>query len=406
MDCPAMVLATVPTRISMPKFAVLNNISTNGRQSRNQRLHWTVRPSCMHQHHQSSHFLAGPLESGKKNLVSSRTLYVKALPEVGRQRWYLSASGAGEPSSVDSEKSDRHKEGEEEVVDGVTLRHGFLNNNDITIHFVEAGDPTGKLVLLIHGWPNFWYVWKNQFKALSDAGYHAVAIDLRGYNLSSKPDSLEYYVRSAVLDDIVKCIDHFGHGDAAVMVGHDLGSIISWSLAEDHPSKVEKLVTVNTGRLTDFSKILTSNLSQAFRSWYIGAMQIPGVAEFAIAYDNCLVVRSMLKNLIPAMTDDDIERHVKAYSHPGAVKGSISFYRAAVRGLWHPSGEVPVVKTPVTVFWGDKDAFILPIVAQPDKATAPNSKVVHLPESSHWPMWDDPRLFNELLLRTLAETGS
>ncbi|KAL2633915.1 hypothetical protein R1flu_005394 [Riccia fluitans] len=399
MASPAMALAMVSSTISTSELVVLNNYSTNGRKPRHMRLHLTARPSCTLQHHQqNSHVVAGQLQFCRKDVFTSNNIYGKALPEVRRSSMTTGSRLEASAGNIDM--------GEEDLVDGVTLRHGFLKNNDIRVHFVECGDPTGKLVLLIHGWPNFWYIWKNQFKALSEAGYHVIALDLRGYNLSSKPDDLESYKRSAVLDDIVKFINHFGDGDAAIMVGHDWGSTISWCMAEDHPNKVEKLVTVNMGRLTDFSRILTSNVSQLLRSWYIGAFQVPYLAEATIAYNNCLILRAVLQNSIPTMTDNDIERHVKAYSHPGAMKGSLSFYRAAVRGLWHQSGKVPVVETPVTVLWGYKDDFLLPIVAEPDKATAPNAKVVHLPQAGHWPMWHDPELFNELLLKTIENKGA
>ncbi|KAG6551242.1 hypothetical protein Mapa_007168 [Marchantia paleacea] len=407
-----MAAASASTMVTMSNLAAGKTPWSSAREPKTIHLHpWATMPSSVSQLRQMSKTVS--MNSGKNEEISSKRMFHTSTHQgkrssVRKTRWVSASSGQSTPRARGPPaipgKVEMH---EEEVVDGVKLQHGFMNNNDVKIHFVECGDPAGKLVILVHGWPNFWYVWKYQFKPLAAAGYHVIALDLRGYNLSSKPEKLESFVRPAVLSDFLCFIDFFGNGEPAIMVGHDWGSTISWCLAEDYPSKVERVVTVNMGRLTDFSKILTSNLAQLLRSWYIGAFQIPYLAEHAIAYDGCLILREILNTFIPSMPNSDVERHVTAYSVPGAIKGSLTFYRAAARGLWHlPDNKVPVVKTPVTVFWGDKDSFLLPIVAEPSKDTALNARVVHLPQCAHWPMWDDPKLFNELLLETMAEKSS
>ncbi|BFI31763.1 epoxide hydrolase 4 [Marchantia polymorpha subsp. ruderalis] len=404
-----MAAAAASTMVTMSNVAGRKTLCPSARESKTVDLHprATMPPSLI-QVRQMSKTVS--INSGKTKGSFSKRMFQISTHQGERSsvRKIRCVSGQSTPRArgppAIPAKVEMH---EEEIVDGVNVQHGYLNNKDVKIHFVECGDPAGKLVILVHGWPNFWYVWKHQFKALAAAGYHVIALDLRGYNLSSKPEKLESFVRSEVLSDFVCFIDIFGNGEPAIMVGHDWGSTISWCFAEDYPSKVERLVTINMGRLTDFSQILRSNPAQLLRSWYIGAFQIPHLAEHAIAYDRCLILREICRNCIPSMSTSDIERHVTAYSIPGAIKGSLTFYRAAVRGLWHlPDKKVPVVKTPVTVFWGDKDSFLLPIVAEPSKDTALNAKVVHLPQCAHWPMWDDPKLFNELLLETIAGKSS
>ncbi|KAL3698413.1 hypothetical protein R1sor_012489 [Riccia sorocarpa] len=313
---------------------------------------------------------------------------------------HVSQEVAKAPVSEDSAEVEMQ---EEEILEGVSLRHGFLDNKGIKLHYVECGDPNGKLVMLVHGFPNFWYVWKHQFKVLSESGYHVVAPDLRGYNLSSKPEGLPSYGRSPIVSDMLAFIDHFSNGNAAILVGHDWGAPVVWCVAEDHPSKVERLVSVNMGRLSDLKRTLRSHPSQILRSWYMGAMQIPYVFEFFLSFNNYRMLKASLKKSNPNMSEDDIERHVKAYSIPGALKGGMSYYRASVRGLWDVSNKKSVVNAPVTMIWGDKDTYLLPAIAEVDKETVPNARIVHLPECGHWPMWDNTELFNELLLSSIGE---
>ncbi|KAG0603279.1 hypothetical protein M758_10G081200 [Ceratodon purpureus] len=166
------------------------------------------------------------------------------------------------------------EEGFEEVVGGCLVQHGQVWNGDVKIHYVECGDKNGELVVLIHGFPNFWYVWKNQFLALAEAGYHVVAPDLRGYNTSSKPDGIQCYGRSAVVSDMVLLIDHLGNGKPATVVGHDWGGFVTWALAEDFPQKVKKAVLANVPHSSVFGSALRSSLRQIRRSWYIGIIPL------------------------------------------------------------------------------------------------------------------------------------
>jgi hypothetical protein len=108
--------------------------------------------------------------------------------------------------------------GQEEVIGECQLQHGEILNGDIKIHYVECGKSDGDLVLLLHGFPNFWYVWKNQFQPLAEAGFHIIAPDMRGYNTSSKPTGVASYGRQPVLSDVVCIIDHFGAGKRAIVV--------------------------------------------------------------------------------------------------------------------------------------------------------------------------------------------
>src|ERR1700760_3132329 len=120
---------------------------------------------------------------------------------------------------------------------GIELREGNADVGDVTLHYVEAGD--GPLVVLLHGFPEFWYGWRRQIAPLAAAGYRVVAPDLRGYNLSSKPDGVGAYGADALADDIRGLIHELG-AESALVAGHDWGGSVAWTLAMNHPEVVER----------------------------------------------------------------------------------------------------------------------------------------------------------------------
>jgi pimeloyl-ACP methyl ester carboxylesterase len=138
-------------------------------------------------------------------------------------------------------------------------------------------------VLLLHGFPNFWYVWKNQFQPLAEAGFHVIAPDMRGYNTSSKPIGVASYGRQPVLSDVVCIIDHFGAGKRAIVVGHDWGGAVAWALAEDYPSKLTKIVVVNSAHLSVLGQLMWTNFQQLWRTWYILFFQLSWLPEFVMS---------------------------------------------------------------------------------------------------------------------------
>ena len=151
--------------------------------------------------------------------------------------------------------------------------------NGVRLHWVTAGDASGPLVVLLHGFPDFWYGWRHQLPALAAAGFRVVAVDLRGYNLSERPPRVEDYSRDALADDVAALVAHLG-AERAAIVGHDWGGLIAWHLAARHPGRVARLVVLNAPHPARYKELLR-NTSQALRSWYAAFFQIPrGCGEF------------------------------------------------------------------------------------------------------------------------------
>lgn len=144
------------------------------------------------------------------------------------------------------------------------VEHGYADSNGVKIHYASLGK--GPLVVMIHGFPDFWYSWRDQMEALS-ANYQVVAIDQRGYNLSDKPKGVENYDMMLLVGDVAAVIKHLGR-DKAIIVGHDWGGIVAWTLAMAKPDLVEKLVILNLPHPKGLRRELATNAQQQKNSQY------------------------------------------------------------------------------------------------------------------------------------------
>src|SRR3954463_16019244 len=154
---------------------------------------------------------------------------------------------------------------------GTELREGYAEIVDVKLHYVEAGD--GPLVVLLHGFPEFWYGWRGQIAPLVEAGFRVVAPDLRGYNLSSRPDGFAEYTADKLAADVRGLIRELGAGSAMV-VGHDWGGTVAWTLAMNHPEFVDRLAILNAAHPRRLNEGLRSP-RHLLRSWYFFYFQFP-----------------------------------------------------------------------------------------------------------------------------------
>jgi epoxide hydrolase 4 len=293
-----------------------------------------------------------------------------------------------------------------------TLEHRTVDLDAVRLHLVEAG--SGPLVVLLHGFPEFWYSWRHQIPALADAGFRVAAPDMRGYNLSDKPRGVESYRGEALAGDVRALIEALGE-DRAHVVGHDWGAQVTWETAMRHPEHVDRLAILNVPHPTRMLEGLRTP-SQLRRSWYMFFFQLPGVPEAAFRRNDFAWPRKVLREdpVSPdAFREEDIERFVEAWSQPGAVGAMIDYYRAAFRnpaalnallGRGDGPPDLSVVHAPTLVIWGERDTALGSELAEPDRRWVPNLvEVERLPDASHWVQNDAPERVNELLRRFLAE---
>ncbi|MFL5826775.1 MAG: alpha/beta fold hydrolase [Thermoleophilaceae bacterium] len=277
------------------------------------------------------------------------------------------------------------------------LQEGFAETNGIRLHYVEAGE--GPLVVLLHGFPEFWYSWRNQIDALVEAGFRVVAPDMRGYNLSDKPPGVKAYDTDVLAADVAGLIRERG-AERAFLVGHDWGAAVAWVTAMNHPDVVEKLAILNVPHPRRFLEALRSP-RQLRKSWYMFFFQIPWLPERLERLGRHRFFRSGLQEAKPgAFSNEDIERYVEAWEQPGALTGSINYYRAAFRRTpKQAEARLKPVQAPTRVIWGEKDRYIGRELAEPPRADVPQlDQVYRLPDASHWVQHDEPQRVSELLI--------
>ena len=181
---------------------------------------------------------------------------------------------------------------------GIELREGYADVGDQSLHYVEAGD--GPLIVLLHGFPEFWFGWRPQIEPLAAAGFRVVAPDTRGYNLSSKPEGFEDYGVDLLADDIRGFIGELG-AESAFLVGHDWGGSIAWTVAMNHPEVVDRLAILNAAHPRKLSEGL-KHPSQLRRSWYFFFFATPGLPEEVVHLRDWHFFRHFLQDANPPYT--------------------------------------------------------------------------------------------------------
>ena len=286
----------------------------------------------------------------------------------------------------------------DETLRRVELAHRYADLGDVRLHYVEAGE--GPLVLLLHGFPQFWYQWRHQVPALVEAGFRVVAPDMRGYNLSDKPLGVRAYRVELLARDVERLILACGGGTADV-VGHDWGAIAAWIVAMRHPERVEKLAILNVPHPACSLDGLLSPM-QLLRSSYVFFFQIPRLPEEVIRAGDFALLRSALRRdpVRPGMfSDEDVQRYVEAISRPGALTATINYYRALLRNPGETRALLKSIEAPVLVIWGERDRFLSRRLSEPPHLWVPNLvRVKRLPDASHWVAEDRPLEVNTLLL--------
>jgi len=283
------------------------------------------------------------------------------------------------------------------------LKDGYVKVNGVRIHYVTAGK--GPVILFLHGFPEFWYAWKNQ---LAEFGkdHQAIAPDLRGYNLSDKPGELDAYRMANLVEDIRALADHFSHHKKFVLVGHDWGGAVAWSFAIAHPDYLRKLVIVNAPHPGVFARLLASDPAQQKASHYMlmfrGEQAEKTLSDNSYALLVNIVLGAGLKSGV--FSEEDKQAYIKAWSQPGALTGGLNYYRANRVGP--PSADAPstgnfaadpsalTVKVPTLVIWGEKDTALLTGNLEGlDKFVNPLT-IRRIADGSHWVIHEKPAEVN------------
>jgi pimeloyl-ACP methyl ester carboxylesterase len=273
----------------------------------------------------------------------------------------------------------------------------FTDVNGIRLHYMEEG--SGDLVILLHGFPEFWYGWRKQISVLS-RHYRVIAPDMRGYNLSDKPQDVSQYKIEILAKDIAELILKLG-GGKAIVVGHDWGAAVAWATATLYPELVTKLGILNVPHPAEMRKALLGfNLAQWRKSYYIFLFQLPYLPEWFMSRDLTHILTRTFATFSPSgipPSAPEIAGYVKAYSQPGGLSGPINYYRAAMRYVnsFDISQQLPM---PILMLWGEQDKALGKELTYNTKQYCKDLELIYDPTSGHFIQYDNPEWVNDRLL--------
>ena len=282
------------------------------------------------------------------------------------------------------------------------LEHSTINTNGIRLHVVQAGPKGGIPVLLLHGFPEFWYGWRKQIPALTQAGCRVIVPDQRGYNLSDKPQGIKAYCVDTLMEDVTGLIHALDYEKVNV-VGHDWGAVIAWMLAIQYPDKLHRLGVINVPHPAVMKRFLQRDFEQMRRSWYAWFFQLPWLPEISMRIGNWRGASlGMRRSGKPnAFTDEDIEKYREAWSQPGAITAMLNWYRAAARYRPEITNGMRV-HVPTLILWGVKDFALSRRMARPSLDYCEEGNLIFFPDATHWVQHEEADEINRQLLAFIS----
>lgn len=282
----------------------------------------------------------------------------------------------------------------------------------IRLHYASCGERGRPLMLFVHGFPEFWYAWKDLLPQFGER-FFAVAPDLRGYNLSSKPAELSAYKPAVLVGDLAHLIRGLGY-ERAIVIAHDWGGALCWSLATAHPTMVEKLVILNAPHPIPFVRALAEDAEQREASAYMNWLREPG-SEARLAADDFAMMESFFRTVgdAPWFSGETRAAYQRAWSQPGALTGGVNYYRASPL---HPSKGAAdgasrlalnpqdfMVRVPTLVIWGERDRALRPVLLEGLEQVVPDLRIERVPDGTHWLVHEFPERIAAAIQRFVVD---
>ncbi|HYZ93712.1 MAG TPA: alpha/beta hydrolase [Actinomycetota bacterium] len=284
------------------------------------------------------------------------------------------------------------------------MRERFVDSGGVKIHVVEQGPEDGSPVLFLHGFPEFWWSWRHQLEACAEAGYRAVAMDLRGFGDSDKPDDVGAYALPNALADVGNVAETLG--GRVALVSHDWGGALGWAYTAFSADNVERCVVMNLPHLNVMGDRVR-NFRQLQLSWYMLFFQFEGIAEDVLSRNGYELLRSWFYDTASVrLAEEDIARYVEVFSRPGAPTAGLNWYRANVPPeslMREQRASLPPITCPTMVLWGLDDAYLSFDLGRRSGEFVEGPFALHtFPDTGHWIQQERPDEVNALLLEFLA----
>jgi len=280
-----------------------------------------------------------------------------------------------------------------------TWQHREIITNGIRMHYVTQGE--GPLIVLLHGFPEFWYSWRHQIPFLAGHGYTVVAPDLRGYNDTDKPR--KGYDIPTLLHDIQGLITGLGQ-QQAVIVGHDWGGVLAWSFATNYPEMTERLIVMNAPYPSAMMREMRT-FKQLRKSWYVFAFQLPWLPEYLLGRDHANEIGRMLRGAAvqkAVFPREVTAKYQEAMSKPGAIKAALSYYRQLFRRLPFSFNRYDArISARTLLIWGEQDIALSIELTTGLERWVNDIQFARIPDSGHWVQQEQPDKVNQYMLEFL-----
>ncbi|WP_071515205.1 alpha/beta hydrolase [Geitlerinema sp. PCC 9228] len=283
---------------------------------------------------------------------------------------------------------------------------GTVITNGVRLHYVSQGE--GPLILMLHGFPEFWYSWRYQMPEFAK-DYRVVALDLRGYNESDKPQDIDAYHIDVLVQDIEGAIRGLGY-DRCVLVGHDWGAAIAWHFAYAYPQMLAKLIIMNLPHPAKMAGFW-QHPQQLLRSWYIFFFQLPLLPEWLLSANDCEAIGKAFRETAVdknAFSDADLAAYRRAASQPGAIQAMLAYYRCAfdlAKGWLWQSQSWEKLDVPTLMVWGEEDTALGKELTYGTETYVRNFCLRYIPQCGHWVQQEKPETVNGYMREFLKKHG-
>jgi pimeloyl-ACP methyl ester carboxylesterase len=282
-------------------------------------------------------------------------------------------------------------------------KHDCVGTNGIKLHYVTQGE--GPLMLMLHGFPEFWYSWRHQIPEFAK-DYKVVAVDLRGYNDSDRPKAKSAYVMDEFVKDVKGVIEGLGY-ESCVLVAHDWGGAIAWAFAYEHLEMVDRLIVMNLPHPAIFAERIRKPGRQMLRSWYVFFFQIPRLPEWWLRRSDYKAIGQAFEGMAVnkrAFSKADIEAFKDSAARPGALTAMVNYYRNVFSGgLRQRNREWPVLEIPTLMIWGENDSALGKELTYGTERFVKDFRIKYIPNCSHWVQQEQPDLVNRYMREFLDQ---
>jgi pimeloyl-ACP methyl ester carboxylesterase len=280
----------------------------------------------------------------------------------------------------------------------------MIETNGTRLHVVQAGPPDGPPVILLHGYPEFWWAWHEQIARLAHAGFRVITPDQRGYNGSDKPAGIEAYRMEMLTGDIIGLMDSLGIQQAN-LVGHDWGGAVAWWLAAEHPQRFRKLVMFNAPHPRAFADLQNEPQQEKTVNWYRTFFQLPWLPELVGRLGNWgLLAKNLRDSSRPGtFSDTDLDYYRYAWDRDDSMHAMVNWYRAGFRYPHDIPGD-GTVAIPTRIVWGMRDRFFDSRLGGMSVRHCDDASLMEVPDAGHWILHEEPDLTSGAMIRFFQET--